>query len=677
MILIVFFGIILSVFLSGCAQKLAENSEFTENQKSAESIYPQRLDWFIPDGMRADPDTFTIYVWAQEGKLPNIKRMMDQGSYGYAIPVYPSHTPVNFAALLTGTYPKTNGVADGPMRIEGQTLAKPAVAGFSSSARKVPAIWTTLENSGKSVVLLSIPGSTPPELKRNGITIRGRWGGWGADFHPIIFEKKSVDQRKKLARNAKLFFLGLELTKFVDPSNTSWTITENGDNTITGIYRDKGITIDMPLYGATIYAKMIDTIDNEKDGYDTVLFSLDKKNIVAALRQGEWSEWYPITFTWNNKTVPSHVKFTVIKIDDDGFYRIRVLVDTLNQYIVEPQEAANQLEKETGPMVDFVDNFPPQLIYYPEDKQTFMQESKMSFEWHARAVDAIYKEFRPDVFIHDIYSPNQMLTSRWWLGYIDPESHRYNDVSDAEREQLWAETKDMYLDLDNIVGKMLDNADENMLIVLSSDHGAVPLDRSVKLNNLFAQKGWINYTIDPQTSEHIIDWTHSKVVFLKMDNIYINPNGLGPNWTRGSGPAYEQLRKQVIKTLEDLRDSDGTKPLAAAVKWEDVKEFMDLPPDRSGDLVIANIAGYGWDEEISPDGRIFDSPLESGYKQAIFANNTKGLWTPFIIMGKGIKKGHAITEPISVVDQTPTILYAMNQTIPSYIEGKVINEVFE
>jgi predicted AlkP superfamily phosphohydrolase/phosphomutase len=124
---------------------------------------PTKLSWFIPDGVRADPNLFRIFQWADEGKLPNIKRMMSLGSYGYSIPVFPSHTPTNFAALLTGTYPQTNGVADGPMRVEGQLLAKPSVGGFSSTARTVPAIWSAFAKD-KRVVLISLPGSTPPEF---------------------------------------------------------------------------------------------------------------------------------------------------------------------------------------------------------------------------------------------------------------------------------------------------------------------------------------------------------------------------------------------------------------------------------------------------------------------------------------------------------------------------------
>jgi predicted AlkP superfamily phosphohydrolase/phosphomutase len=629
---------------------------------------PAKLSWFIPDGFRADPEVFDIFRWAQEGKLPNIKRMMDMGSYGYSVPVFPSHTPANFAALLTGMYPKTNGVPDGPMRIEGQTLQKPAVAGFSSSARKVPAVWGEFGDD-KRVVLLSMPGSTPPELKTNAITIRGRWGGWGADLHSVVYEKLSVEQRSKLARNSRLFMLGMELTQYLDPSDQwRWDGTSKDSN-------EKFIKMD--LYGTPLYAKLHKKNDPKNKNYDVVSFSRDMQNVDVVLKKGQWSKWVPVTVTWNNKKINSNIKFHLINVGPGDFFRVRVLVDSLNDFIVEPAHVAAELEKDIGPMVDFPDNFPPQLVYYQEDKKTFLDETKASIDWHKKAVSSIYSRYKPDVFIHDIYTPNQMLTSKWWMGYVDPKSARYNDVSEAERAKLWAEVRDMYKGIDEIVGKTLDNADKDTLVVFSSDHGAIPLDLSVKLNNLFAKKGWITYSINPSTGEPAIDWQKSKVVFLKMSNVYINPNGLGPTYQRANGEDYEKLRNEVIQAIDSLRDEKGNKPLDKAVKWEDVEKVLNLPPDRTGDLVIANKAGYGWSEDITAGLEIFSVPMETGYKQAVFAENVKGLWAPFIIVGKGIKRNYQIKEPISHIDQLPTIFRAMNIEMPKKVEGSVVNEIFK
>ena len=116
--------IILIIFSSGCV---------LQNVEEEDSV---KLYWFIPDGMRTDPDLFNIYKWAEEGKLPNIKKMMDKGAYGFSIPDFPSHTPTNFGSLFTGAHPLVHGVADGPMHVEGSPLTKPSLGGFSSVAKK-------------------------------------------------------------------------------------------------------------------------------------------------------------------------------------------------------------------------------------------------------------------------------------------------------------------------------------------------------------------------------------------------------------------------------------------------------------------------------------------------------------------------------------------------------------
>ena len=629
-----------------------------------------KLYWFIPDGVRAEPGLFNVYKWAQEGKLPNIKRLMDMGSYGFSYPNFPSHTPANFAALLTGVYADVNGVNDGPMHAIGKPLDKVAVGGFRSVAKKVPPIWKTLEEAGFKVSLLSIPGSTPPEINK-GVVLRGRWGGWGADFNAVNFETKAnLAQRVKQGRAVKLFYFGAPLSQYIDGEPASgW---KNPPASFS-----KPIEVPLTAWGTTVYAYIYDSTNDNKTNYNKVIFSNDKQSFWGDLKQGEWSNWSPITLQWTaeNSQVPvaTFVRAALIKLDNDGFFRIRLAYDNLNKYVAQPPEAADMMEKDLGPMVDFADNFPPQLIYYTEDKKIFQDEAEMSFTWHTGAVDSLIKNFAPDVVIQDIYTPNQMLTSRWWMGYIDPKSARYNQVSEQERAKLWQEVADMYKNLDSIIGEIINNSGENTYIVLSSDHGAVPLDRSVKLNNFFAQKGWLKFTIDPKTGEPIIDWSRSQVIYLKMAHVYINPNGLAGNYERASGPQYENLRSEVKKALTNLRDENGNKPLVQVVNWEDVKQYLQMDPDRAGDLVIANAPGYGWDEEMTADLKIFVEPLIGGYKQAIKAQDVPGMWTPFIIAGPGIKTRNFMGNiPFPIVDQYPTIMTALKQNIPGFVQGKAL-----
>lgn len=651
-----------------CLAALACSGEEAAPPAGAERDAPV-LHWFLPDGVRADPELFDLNRWADEGRLPNVKRLMDAGSYGFSIPTFPTHTPTNFATILTGAYPRSHGVADGPMHTEGHPLEAPSVGGFSSTARKVPAVWSLLEERGHDVVLLSVPGSTPPELGPEGIAVRGRWSGWGADFHSLVFESASEEQQKRVARARRLFFRGHELTRFLEPSGQpGW---ESGVESFA-----PPIGLELEVFGARVDASVVDSADDGATAYDRVAFSTDRRGTVASLGAGDWSEWIPVTFTWRDRDVPSHVRLHVIRLEPDGTFRIRVVVDNVNEYIVAPAHLADRLTADLQPMVDFVDNFPPQLIYYPEDKRAFLDELDMSFAWHLGAVHTLYENYRPDVFLHTIYSPNQMLTSRWWMGYVDPASARYGDVDPETRERLWEEVHAMYASLDAIVGAALDRAGPDTVVVFSSDHGAAPLDRWVRLNNLFHSKGWLSYGLDPETYEPVIDWERTRVVYLKMCSVFVHPDGLGGDWRRGSGPEYEALRDEVWRALETLTDAGGVRPVASLCRWEDVAETLRLPPHRVGDIVIANRPGYGWNEEVSLGDEVFTVPLETGYKQAIHAETATALWAPFAIAGPGIRRNHRLPEPIRMVDQLPTVLTALGAPIPDHVEGRVL-DVFE
>lgn len=637
-------------------------SVFFAGEQTAAKLY-----WFIPDGMRADPQLFSVFKWAQEGKLPNIKKMMDNGAYGYSIPVFPSHTPTNFATLFTGATPLVHGIADGPMHIEGYPLAKPSAAGFSSVTKKVPPVWTLFEELGKKVVLLSIPGSTPPELEQ-GITIRGRWGGWGADTNKMVFEpKEKLEERKSAGRAFRLFFLGTPLTQFVDKTTAEgWTGTPNSFSPAKEAV--------LSAHGLPVYAYIYDSTDDGVVNYDHIIFALDKNGSsgFVTLAEGQWGDWMPVQLRYQDSSYDSDIKIKLIKLWDTSTFRVTVLYNTLNRFITMPSSIAKELTEGVGPMVDFADDWPAQLMYEPEDKQTFLEEAKMSLEWHRDAVPFVFQNYKPDVFIQDTYTPNQMLESRWWMRYVDPTSKEYDP---QQAPAAWNDILAMYQGLDAIIGQALESGDKDSLFVLSSDHGVCPLHRTVNLNNLFASKGWLKFTVNPQTGEPTVDWEKTKVVYLKMAHVYVNPEGLGGDWHRGQGPEYEALRQEVISTLLSLKDVNGIKPVQNAIPWEEAPQFFELPTDRIGDIVLEGTVGYFWSEEMDNSLSVYEDPLNSGYKQSVDAKKNDCMWAPFVVMGPGVKKGGQLSAPISHIDQLPTILDLMGIDIPSYVEGRVVEEM--
>ena len=232
----------------------------------------------------------------------------------------------------------------------------------------------------------------------------------------------------------------------------------------------------------------------------------------------------------------------------------------------------------------------------------------------------------------------------------------------------------IYKKIDDIVGEIMDNLDEESYFVFTSDHGAAPLNKRVYLNNYFAKKGLLKIKYDEKNKIYDIDWDNTKVAFLRMNSIYINPNGLGGNWKRAKGEEYEKLREEVIKLLNEIKDEKTLSPVENVVKWENVEDYLDLPSDRVGDLIVSNKIGYGWSEEVSKEMEIFKTPLKTGYKQAINPEE-HAVWAPFMIMGPNIKENFQLENPISHIDQLPTILNLMKIDIPDYVEGRVLEEV--
>lgn len=628
---------------------------------------PAGLYWFVPDGMRADLGGKDIFELASAGKFPNIRKMMRDGAYGYSTPVYPSHTPVNFATLMTGCYPERHGVADGQMRLEGYGLARPSVSGFSSTAKKVPPAWKLFEDAGRTVAVVSVPGSTPPEMS-SGITIRGRWGSWGSDFWAVNFETARGPLPPD-GNSTRLFFAGPRLTRQVK------TTPALGWKNAPASYSPP-IEAELEAYGAAVYAYIYDNTDDQAVNYSGAVFSFNRASAIADLdRPDSWSGWTPVRLKWGTEELESSLKVSLIRLEPSGAMKARLLFDPLNRTTVQPPDAVPGIEKGVGPMVDFPDNWPAQLNNYTEEKATFFSEAKMALDWHKSLVPFMYSTLKPDIFIQDTYTPNQMLESRWWLPYVDRDSSRFASAAPGERASAQADLEELYGRLDAILGEAIKNAGENSLIVLSSDHGVVPLNRYVMLNNLFAAAGLLKFSTDPVTGVPAIDWADTRAAHLKMIGVYLRPDSLAGQWKRGGGPEYEALREKVKSLLLGLRDG-GVSPVERVVKWEDAGELR-MPKDRVPDLLLLMKPGYGLTEEMSAGLPSFRDPVEGGYKQALLADGVPGLRTPFIVMGPGVKKGYKLKNNVSNADQLPTLLKLTGVPVPAYMQGRVIDEVFE
>ncbi len=124
------------------------------------------------DGM--DP-RFTRRL-VNEGKMPNVKKLMDMGSCREDLMMLganPTITPPMWATLATGTYPMTHGIMD--YNVSAEEDKDITLGAFSSRFLKAEPLFNVTAEAGKKTLVMHWPGgSFPPTIdSENLITIDG------------------------------------------------------------------------------------------------------------------------------------------------------------------------------------------------------------------------------------------------------------------------------------------------------------------------------------------------------------------------------------------------------------------------------------------------------------------------------------------------------------------------
>ena len=120
------------------------------------------------DGM--DPRFASRLV--REGKMPNLKKLMDKGSCRddlMMLGANPTITPPMWATLATGAYPMTHGIMDYNLSAEDDKDV--TLGAFSSRFLKAEPLWNVTAEEGKKTLVMHWPGgSFPPTIDSPNLT---------------------------------------------------------------------------------------------------------------------------------------------------------------------------------------------------------------------------------------------------------------------------------------------------------------------------------------------------------------------------------------------------------------------------------------------------------------------------------------------------------------------------
>ena len=110
-----------------------------------------------------------IKPWAAAGELPNLHRLMTEGSWGPLRSVVHPFTAQAWTSMVTGCQQGKHRVFDFWER----DFSTYGFRLMNASHRALPALWSLLSPAGKDVIIVNLPQTYPPEQVK-GVMVSGR-----------------------------------------------------------------------------------------------------------------------------------------------------------------------------------------------------------------------------------------------------------------------------------------------------------------------------------------------------------------------------------------------------------------------------------------------------------------------------------------------------------------------
>lgn len=668
--------------------------------------------------------------WMDEGKLPNLAKLRDQGTFAPLQSTIPSQTPVSWSTFSTGLNPGRHGIFDFLKR--DTATYYPSFAAFDETdepflwGERNPIMAALIVGGSLTLLLLLVlklfrlrtglaagialvlgiggavgayaaadkllPKSRPSAFNRQqGETFWTTLGKAGKRVKvvriPVTFPPKEYPQGELLSglgvpdlsgRIGKPFYFTSEL--FFSPKgggDFSLEVVELDDNRGTIQTEIKGPENKLfPEQGDYVVIPMTLTVSGDRKKLNV---QVSGSNLDLA--PGDWSDWVPFTFPFNS----------VVKVRGIGKFRLLELEPEVKLYlspiqfdpehlpmgfdITTPPEYVDSLVdryglfKTIGWAIDtwsITDGTITEEIFFEDMKATVAKEEEM-----------LYGELAQndwDTLIHYFEFTDRVQHVMW--RFFDPKHPLYTPEGGAKWGGSILET---YQRMDEIVGKTMEKLPPGTILFVVSDHGFASFRRSVNYNTWLALEGYMKLTgeSEQKTLEDLfdkgkffpnVDWSQTKAYYLGLGGIYINLAGRESKGIVQPGAEYEQLVAEIKAKLEAYVDAEtGEQPVAHVFTRDEAYGTYD--PLLIPDLIPANSDGYrvGWQDSLGGIGKAVVEP-----NTRVWSADHCSVYPPLV---EGIlfsNRKLVPDHPPYMGDLMPTVLDIYGVAYPTQLDGKTL-----
>ncbi|HEU4521929.1 MAG TPA: alkaline phosphatase family protein [Thermoanaerobaculia bacterium] len=589
--------------------------------------------------------------WMNEGKLPNLARLRDEGTFRPLRPTIPAQTPVSWSTFTTGMDPGRTGIFDFlrrdpktylPVFAAFDETTKPFLLGAQTPLAAAAALLLTfaliaaillrwrkkilavaflvaglLLGAGAYVFASTyLPVTTPDVVnRRQGIPF---WkaaadaGKKGLVVHvPVTFPAEEFHEGHMLSglgvpdisgRVGKPFYFTSELDFQRSGSNEfSIEVVQLEDNrgvVQTTIQGPPNKLFREPEY---ISIPMTVTIAADRNSVD-----IEVSGQRFTVKPGEWSDWTEFVFPFNRLiSVKGVSRFHLISSQPE----VKLYLSPINFdprslppgfRVSTPASWAADLAKKFGLyktigwQIDtwaISEGFATEQIFWDDMTWTVAQSRKMF---------SSFLEGEEDLVVQCFEFPDRVGHVFWRI--VDPQHPAYDAALAAKWGGALLET---YQLMDAIVGDAMAAAKErNAALIVLSDHGFASFRKSVNYNTWLVANGYMTLRSGVEVKDRNVemlfdqgqfwenvDWSKTRAYAMGLGEMYINLKGREAQGIVEPGPEYDALKQELQQKIVQMTDpEDGAKPVRRVLAREEV--YRQFDPNVIPDLFITNNDGY-------------------------------------------------------------------------------------
>lgn len=329
-------------------------------------------------------------------------------------------------------------------------------------------------------------------------------------------------------------------------------------------------------------------------------------------------------------------------------------------------------------------------------------------EYKAKVTEYLMTRYEWDAFFQYFWGTDRIQHELWHI--IDDQHPRHNKrEAEAHRDRVYAYFKRV----DEIVGRLIELAGRDPLVLIASDHGFGPVHKYCSLNIWLLREGFLKLKTDARTrlkeamfklgltpelafkivkslplgplrpargvsnqpgaskllstfflSFDDVDWSRT-TAFSKGNygQLYVNLKGREANGSVVESE-YGKVCDSIISRLRGLKDPmSGETWVGPVFRREEIYNgpLVDQAPD---------IAFLPADMRHLPLGNA-DFTSNKFMVDAFGISGCHRMEGVLIARGEGVKQGCAI-DSATIYDVTPTLLYLLDQSVPDDMDGRVL-----